>query len=87
MTIYRGMERNGEEAAATATVPSAAAEAAPRRKIALESTLMKSVLGIQQDRKEQLSKTDSIHEVFHSRVAFALRLVDSHPLIALLLAA
>jgi|EP01046_Picozoa_sp_COSAG06_P010578 hypothetical protein len=57
MTIYRGMERNGEEAAATATVPSAAAEAAPRRKIALESTLMKSVLGIQQDRKEQLSKT------------------------------
>jgi hypothetical protein len=50
MTIYRGMERNGEEAAATATVPSAAAEAAPRRKIALESTLMKSVLGIQQDR-------------------------------------
>ena len=61
MTIYRGMERNGEEAAATATVPSAAAEAAASRiKIALESTLMKSVLGIQQDRKEQLSKTDSI---------------------------
>ena len=81
-------EESGEEAAATATAPSAAAEAAaPRRKIALESTLMKSVLGIQQDRKEQLSKTDSIHEVFHSRVAFALRLVDSHPLIALLLAA
>jgi hypothetical protein len=51
-------EESGEEAAATATAPSAAAEAAaPRRKIALESTLMKSVLGIQQDRKEQLSKT------------------------------
>jgi hypothetical protein len=72
MTIYRGLERNGEEAAATATVPSAAAEAAPRRKIALESTLMKSVLGIQQDRKEQLSKTDSIAYMRCSIHALAL---------------